>query len=263
MAEYFKKFDPLVMGAKKPRLCVSQILAWADVYHAATGGWPTYGSGKIYGTVFGTTWASVDRALRLGQRGLPGGQTLAGLLQEHRKVPPPCDAAGRRERLEKGRTEAKHRRPGRSAMLSVEEILAWADAHRAATGRWPRGRAGAVQGIPGETWRKIDRALYLGWRGLPPGSSLHRLLDKHRPEYRRTLTIDAIREWARAHHAATGRWPRRNSGAVAAAPGETWCAIDEALKKGCRGLPSGVSLAQLFFGRGRPRKAEPDRSSQT
>jgi hypothetical protein len=102
--------------------------------------------------------------------------------------------------------------------------------------------------------------LSYGLRGLPRGSSLYRLLDEHRPEHRRTLTIDAIRAWARAHHAATGRWPRRSSGAVAAAPGETWNRIDWALRGGYRGLPCGLSLAKLFFSPSRPRKDEGDRS---
>jgi hypothetical protein len=265
MADYFKKFDPLVMGAKRPRLSVSQILAWADVYHAAKGRWPSYGSGVIQGTVFGTTWASVDQSLRLGQRGLPGGQSLARLLQEHRNVEPRCSAVGRRRSLKKRRgTKAARGRAGERTRLNVEQILAWADAHRAATGRWPSVGQGAVQGVAGETWPAIDHALCHGWRGLPRGSSLGRLLDEHRPEHRRTLSIDTIRAWARAHHAATGRWPRHNSGAVTGAPGETWCSIDNALKRGGRGLPSGLSLAKLFFGPGpgRPRKDKADRARE-
>jgi hypothetical protein len=60
------------------------------------------------------------------------------------------------------------------------------------------------------------------------------------------LTVGQIPAWADDHHARTGRWPRQRSGPVATAPGETWGAIDSALKKGCRGLPEGDSLARLL-----------------
>ena len=44
----------------------------------------------------------------------------------------------------------------------------------------------------------------------------------------------------------TGAWPTAASGAVADAPGETWRAVDAALRVGVRGLPGGTSLAQLL-----------------
>jgi hypothetical protein len=150
MAEYFSNFDPLVMGARKPRLSVGQILAWADVYHAATGRWPSMESGKIHGSVFGTTWAAVNLALKRGARGLPGGTSLSRLLDEHRRV----------------------RRPD----LTLELIRGWAREHCAATGQWPRISSGAVTGADGETWCRIDRALRRGHRGLPSGLSLAQLL---------------------------------------------------------------------------------------
>jgi hypothetical protein len=52
--------------------------------------------------------------------------------------------------------------------------------------------------------------------------------------------------WADRHFQRTGMWPTRRSGAVIDAPGETWRAIDLALNRGNRGLPSGRSLPQLF-----------------
>jgi hypothetical protein len=58
----------------------------------------------------------------------------------------------------------------------VEQILAWADAYRARTGRWPTARSGPVPEAPGETWSGIDRGLRVGGRGLPGGYSLARLL---------------------------------------------------------------------------------------
>jgi len=67
------------------------------------------------------------------------------------------------------------------AELTVEQILAWADAHYAATGRWPKVAPYPVAGSsPGDTWRNIDQALRTGFRGLPGGTSLARLLAQHR-----------------------------------------------------------------------------------
>jgi hypothetical protein len=63
--------------------------------------------------------------------------------------------------------------------LTVEQILAWADAHRARTGRWPTAASGPVADAPGEDWRALNNALYFGRRGLRRGDSLPRLLVRH------------------------------------------------------------------------------------
>jgi hypothetical protein len=69
--------------------------------------------------------------------------------------------------------------------LTVEAILAWADAHHAATGKWPGVNSPAL-GLPdGEKWKHLDRALRQGDRGLPGGSSLARLLVERREARRR------------------------------------------------------------------------------
>jgi hypothetical protein len=64
--------------------------------------------------------------------------------------------------------------------LTVEQILAWADAHRARMGAWPTASSGPVADAPFETWKAIDRALTRGHRDLPGGDSLARVLDRHR-----------------------------------------------------------------------------------
>jgi hypothetical protein len=63
--------------------------------------------------------------------------------------------------------------------LTVGQILAWADAHRRRTGRWPTAASGPVTDAPGETWRALNNALYFGRRGLRGGDSLPRLLVRH------------------------------------------------------------------------------------
>jgi hypothetical protein len=75
--------------------------------------------------------------------------------------------------------------------LSIKQILAWADAHHRQHGQWPSARSGAIEG--GETWKGVDVALRRGSRGLPAGSTLARLLAKHRGVRNRsalpTLTV--------------------------------------------------------------------------
>jgi hypothetical protein len=206
-----------------PDLTVEQILSWADAHHAAQGRWPGVPSGRVAAAP-GETWNGIDSALASGGRGLPGGSSLARLLAERRGV----------------------RNRAAPPDLTVEQILAWADAHRAATGKWPNSLSGAVIGAPGETWNMIKEALWHGRRGLPRRARLPELLDAHRPEGRRRLTPEQIRAWADAHRAATGRWPTDGSGRVAGAPGESWPNLDRALRSGLRGLPGGSSLALLL-----------------
>ena len=67
----------------RPRLTVEQVLAWADEHRERTGKRATVDSGAVHGVV-GENWQAIDRALRRGSRGLPGGSSLAMLLDEQR-----------------------------------------------------------------------------------------------------------------------------------------------------------------------------------
>ena len=151
--------------------------------------------------------------------------------------------------------------------LPVEQILRWADAHRARTGRWPAAGSGPVAGAPGETWEAVNRALMRGSRGLPGGLSLARLLAERRGKrpkgWKSELRQGQVLAWADRHFRRTGRWPTPGSGPVRGAPGETWRAVASALWSGCRGLPGGETLRQFLLhpgrrvpeARGRPRAA--------
>src|SRR5262249_52289094 len=123
--------------------------------------------------------------------------------------------------------------PRKDLPLTVEQILAWADAHKARTGAWPQARSGPIPEAPGETWAGINMALYKGYRGLPPGSSLARLLAENRglrnPSQLPPLSREQILKWARLHFHRTGRWPTMRSGPVVDAPGDTWAAVNQAL----------------------------------
>jgi hypothetical protein len=208
-------------------LTVAQVLAWAESHHARTGRWPKRKDGLVRDAL-GEDWFSIDQYLRKGLRGLPGGRSLAKLLRDERGV--------RNPRIPPDLTEAR--------------ILAWAQAHRRRTGRWPAQASGPLAEAPCEVWGNLDAALREGRRGLPGGSSLARLLesrlDVRNPALAPPLTEADILSWADAHHAREGRWPRASSGPVAAAPGETWARVDDGLRQGHRGLPGGSSLARLL-----------------
>jgi len=213
-------------GLRGP-LTPERILAWADAHHAATGRWPTRTSGRVRG-VERENWAAIDLALLKGRRGLPEGSSLPRLLAESRPV------------------RNVHTLP----RLTIEQVVAWADAYHAKTGRWPRAGSGRVDGAPGETWSAVESALYQGLRDLPGGMTLAQLLAERRgaPAFQtsRPLTVDQILAWADAHHAATGGWPVEESGPASGASGDTWKGISAALAKGHRGLPAGSSLARLL-----------------
>jgi hypothetical protein len=134
--------------------------------------------------------------------------------------------------------------------LTIAQILAWADAHHQETGKWPTQAAGWVRGARTEKWGSIDDALRLGYRGLPAGSSLARLLLENRNvrygHLLPPLTIGQVLAWADAHRERTGAWPSQASGEIVDAPGETWLAVSGNLRTGGRGLPGGSSLARLL-----------------
>jgi phage-related protein len=219
---------PNARFAKKSRLTVGQILAWADEYHRRTGEWPKENSGTADART-GETWKGVADAIERGLRGLPGGNTLPKLLARHR-----------------GARNIQGLPP-----LSVKQILGWADAYYDRTGRWPRHGGETIPNTGGETWDSVNHALMNGRRGLPGGGSLADLLAEHRG-VRNTgnlppLTVRQVLEWADEHRKRTGRWPgSRTPGVIPGSFGETWRSVDTALEHGSRGLPGPSSLARFL-----------------
>ena len=212
---------------RRPPFYVKQILTWADEHHEITGQWPTSKSGRVLGTLE-ERWDRIDAALVMGLRGLPGGDSLARLLDRFRGV------------------------RNRKALppYNIQQILAWADAYYERHGDWPRQDSGKIADAPGETWTAVAIALSHGRRGLPGDTTLAQLLAEHRGKRNvgqlPRLKVRAILAWADAYHAQTGMWPTHLSGPIAEAPGETWLAIDKALRQGTRGLRGGSSLPRLL-----------------
>ena len=212
------------------KLTIPMILEWADAYFARMNRWPRSSSPRIPG-VTGLRWQSIESALRLGFRGLPGGSSLAQVLAEHRKV----------------------RNVRRLPKLTTKQVLSWAKGHYQRVGRWPNENSGEVTEAPGEVWRNIDMALREGFRGLPGGSSLSKLLATRLGVRTRSgipkgipLRADRILEWADAHFNRSGKWPNHDSGPITDSPEETWLAVESGLRNGLRGLPGGSSLAELL-----------------
>lgn len=139
----------------------------------------------------------------------------------------------------------------RRSILHIEQILAWIDAHFKQKGEWPSKDSGWVLGQIDEKWINIDTALRFGLRGLRPGQSLAKLLAKYRGVRNRKAlppyTASLLLKWIDARHEAKGDWPHNRDGPIPGTKGETWFAVDMALRKGLRGMPGGSSLAKFLM----------------
>ena len=138
----------------------------------------------------------------------------------------------------------------RKPALTIPRILAWADAHHARTGRWPRRTGGRVREELFESWAAVNAALDKGVCGLPGGDSLARLLDRERGVRNRKalprLTESRIVSRAKEHRRLTGKWPTESAGQIGGTRGEVWNNVAAALAQGIRGLPGGDTLARLL-----------------
>jgi hypothetical protein len=66
--------------ADVPPLSLEQVRVWILNHHRKTGKWPKYNSGPIL-DVPGETWSAADNALHRGTRGLPGGSSVAKVVE--------------------------------------------------------------------------------------------------------------------------------------------------------------------------------------
>lgn len=147
----------MTQQSRRPNLDADQIAAWADRQREVNGEWPSVTSGPVV-EVPDEQWQAIDSALRKGDRGLPGGSSLAQLLGDKRGV------------------------PSRATLppLTLDQIKEWALTHYSRTGKWPGADSGPIPEASGETWRGVYQALRSGYRGLPAGGSLKRLVEELR-----------------------------------------------------------------------------------
>ena len=96
---------------RRPPLDIGDILRWADEFHERYRRWPHRDDGPV-SPILDLMWRQIDSALKLGNRGLQQGSSLAKLF------------LARRKRRHKGMPPA----------LTEEQILHWADAHHRRTG---------------------------------------------------------------------------------------------------------------------------------
>lgn len=137
-----------------PRLSVKRILHWCDIHKSKYGCFPTVHDAR--GPREGETWLAINASLERGNRGLPGGTSLAALLAEHRS----------------------HARGRHSPRLTIAMVVDWAKRHHKATGRWPTQQAIPIAGTD-ERWDNIAQCIRLGLRGFPEGWTLRKILDAH------------------------------------------------------------------------------------
>ena len=137
---------------------------------------------------------------------------------------------------------------GHRPPLLIPDILHWADAYHDRHGVWPNAQSGPIPEAPGNTWRAVSNALFSGLRGLTGDTSLARLLQKERGVSHLhdvvPFTIEGILAWADAHHARTATWPNSDSGPIPESPGDNWCKVNDALRRGHHGMKGNSSLAQ-------------------
>jgi hypothetical protein len=161
----------------------------------------------------------------------------------------PRSAAPRRGRPPLPTAGAARKHRGGPPDLSVDRVLAWADAFFERAGVWPDWQSGPIDEAPGENWFTVATALALGRRGLPRGGSLYDFLEEHRGTINRAepnFSASQILAWAVDWQTRTGRRPRRNSGEIPNSGGVSWSIVDDAFKRWRGILPGRSSLARFL-----------------
>lgn len=216
-----------------PDLTIDTIVKWVSEWHKRERKYPTTESGEIPGSN-GETWSAIAQALRNGIRGLPSDKSLPQLIAEHFGV----------------------RNATNKTDLTIDSIKRWVIDWYDMERTYPTLHSGVIPGTNGETWIVVDQGLRKGNRGLPGGSSLARLIAEHFGVRNATnppkLAEVTIRHWVTDWSEQKGKWPNQKSGPIPDSGGETWKAVDTALRDGRRGLPGGSSLPKLIaqqFGR--------------
>ena len=67
-----------------PDLSVKQVLKWADEHNKRNGSFPTKTSGDVFGTE--ESWSKINTSLKVGNRGLSRGSSLARLLRKNGRM---------------------------------------------------------------------------------------------------------------------------------------------------------------------------------
>lgn len=222
-----------------PALSAKLILDWVKQYIDVHGKKPHRTSGIIepvseeYKDI---TWTIVNTALEVGTRGLPGGSSLARLIDNKMGIANPMDL------------------PPLSEELIVNWVTQFIDIHK----EKPFRSSGVIEFASGEykgiTWLAVDSALKRGKRGVSGKSSLASLIEKNFSLKNHMnlspLTEELIISWVVQYIDIHEKKPGQSSGEIEfvseAYKGITWLAVNTALDKGGRGLSGGSSIAKLI-----------------
>lgn len=211
-----------------PELTEKCILDWCDLFYAEHKEYPFSNELKPVPDHPDESWPAINSSLESGNRGLPGGSSLARLLER------------------RGRKNLRNL-PG----LTEGIILTWCDAFFNAHGEWPSATdKRPIPNYPNESWSALDSALTNGRRGLVGGSSIPKLLETNRNRRNhknlQKLTINKILSWCDAFFELHGQYPKTHERKpVPNQSNESWTLIRCALASGRRGLPKG-SLAKIL-----------------
>ncbi len=216
----------LILGSCA-QLSEEQIRAAALDYRTRHGRLPTELASEPFPSgIRQDSWRKIDYAARVGARGLSPGGSLSAILAPLREI-----------------TEAG--------------IIAAAERFRSVHGRLPSNRVlERVPELRNLSWRAIDGLARRGSCGLTPGSSLRTILAPIRPNGQRSALLGklkkppldekAIETAAFEHLHAYGKVPSNSSREpLSGLPGESWSAIDEAGRKGQRGLAKGRTVTEI------------------
>lgn len=191
-----------------------------------TGRWPSCKDFTTitYGPLKGESFGTIDKHLRDGGRGLPGGSSLYQLLEEH----------------------------GLGPKITEDDILDAAKFHffqvkaDMGQGKWPSSsdKTEITSGpLEGKTWKGIDTALRRGYFGLPSGTTLSKFLKAH--GCHNMLDPRDVVQAAQLHFEETkrktgrGKWPSsKDNNMIKSGPlkGEKWSSVHTAIRDGYRGF---------------------------
>lgn len=234
----FQKLRDAIQMSRAP-LSIELIIDWLRQYMNKYNKKPRMQSGIIefaIGPYENITWSAINAALWKGGRGLPGGSSLANLIEEQFGI------------------RNKMNLPG----LTEAIIHEWIEQFIKKYHRKPIASDGTVEfangRYTGETWGAIDSSLLAGVRGLIGGSSLAQFIEQNfsirsyckPPE----LSLEQIKDWIQQHISKYDKKPTAKSGVVEFAEGEykgtSWATIAHAMRNGVRGLVKGLSLAEFI-----------------
>lgn len=182
------------------------------------------------------TWENIDRRLRDGQCGLPGGSSLSMFIEQH---------FGIRDQVN-------------VPEIPLTLIHNWVQSHLDKYKSKPIAKSGKVDFARGAyqniSWHSVNQALKAGKCGLPVGTTLSSFIQFEfgikNPKRAEPIPEEKVVLWIQKFIEKNNRKPKVNDGVIEFAEdqfsGLKWRLLNNYLSKGGRGFPGGSSLAKLI-----------------